>query len=408
MQKDVPYIFIVVLFLVTFIAACGGSGSTSSTPVAAYDLPTSFASYSSLPNTQRGGAVQWGAISTSAKFSNYSVSTLTGIAGSAGFSNYSTTNGPPAKFNHPTDITTDGANVYVSDYLNNAIRKIVISTGVVTNLQCTDAVTGLPIAFNQPNGITTDGTTLYVVDSGSNTIRFIDIATEKVTAIIGSTTGLSGSVDSATDITAVLFNQPIGITTDGINLYATDFNNATVRRIDIATKAVYTLAGTSGTPGSTDGTQGAARFNRPGRITTDGKNLYLTDFYNRTIRQIEIKSGIVTTIAGIPGPLGNDNGTLDGIGATARFYQPNGITTDGIHLYVTDSYQNTIRKIVISSGAVTTISGIPKFYGDNTLGQGGSVDSPGTPSFYTPTGITTDGKSLFVTDTYNNTIRKIH
>lgn len=402
MQKYVS--FVIGLFLVASLAACGSGTTTTSSPV--YALPTSFASYSSLPDTLRGGAVQWGTIST--KFSNYSVSTVTGIAGSAGFSNYSTTNGPPAKFNHPTDITTDGANLYVADYLNNAIRKIVISTGVVTILQCTDAATGTAIGFNQPHGITTDGTNLYVVDSGSNSIRVIEIASNKVTAIVGSATGLAGSKDS-TDRTAVLFNQPIGITTDGKNLYVTDFNNATVRWIDINHNyAVYTLAGSPGASGSADGAPGDARFHLPTRITTDGKDLYLTDIYNRTIRKVEIKTGTVSTFAGTPGPLGKDEGTLDGIGTAARFHQPDGITTDGVNLYVTDLFQNTIRKVVISSGAVTTISGIPKFYGDPILGQGGSVDSPGTPSFYNPIGITTDGTSLFVADTYNNTIRKIH
>jgi hypothetical protein len=375
MQKLASYIC--VLLLAVCITACS-SGSSSTTPVAIYDVPAVFASYSSLPNTHRGGAVQWGAISTSAKFSNYSVSTLAGTAGTAGFGNYSTTNGPPAIFNQPTDITTDGTDFYVTDYGNNLIRKIT-SAGVVSTLNCTtDGI--IPIGFNRPSGITTDGTNLYVADTGTNTIKFINIATRVVT-IIGSSTGVAGSVDS-TDRTAALFNQPIGITTDGISLYATDFNNATVRRIDIATKAVSTLAGASGASGSSDGAPSDARFHLPSRITTDGVNLYLTDFYNRTIRKIEIKSGTVTTIAGATGPLGPDDGTADGIGTAARFYQPNGITTDGINLYVTDSYYSTIRKIVIATGAVTTMP-IP----------GGTL--------HHPVGITTDGTSLFVADTYN-------
>ncbi len=306
--------------------------------------------------------------------------------------------------------------------MNNAIRQIVISTGAVTTLQCTDAA-GAAISFNQPHGITTsaDGKTLYVVDSGSNTIRFIDLDTKKVTTIIGSTTGVAGSVDvqvvtpaTTADVTLARFNQPTGITTDGVNLYVTDFNNDTVRRIDLGTKAVSTMAGASGAIGSADGTQDAARFNKPTRITTDGTNLYLTDVFNRTIRQIVIKSGNVTTIAGAPGPLGHDAGSIDGSGAVARFNQPNGITTDGTYLYVTDSYQNIIRRIVIpkngevTTSEVTTIAGIPKTAEDSSIGVGGNVDSPGTPSFYTPIGITTDGTSLFVVDTFNNTIRKIH
>ncbi|HXE98699.1 MAG TPA: hypothetical protein VN642_20020 [Dongiaceae bacterium] len=395
MQKYVPYIL--GLLLVACIAGCGSGGTTTSAPPV-YAAPKSFASYSSLPDTPRGGAVQWGAISTSAKsFSNYSVSTVTGIAGSSGF-----TDGPPALFNHPTDITFDanGKNFYVTDYLNNAIRKIT-SGGVVTTLQCTDLATGAVVVFNRPNGITTDGKNLYVVDTGSNTVRVIEIATNIATRI-GSAIGLAGSIDS-TDRTAVLFNQPIGITTDGKNLYVTDFNNATVRWIDINNNyAVSTLAGAPGVSGSTDGKPEDARFHLPGRITTDGKNLYLTDFYSRTIRQIDIRTGTVTTIAGSPGPESSDYGTADGTGSAAHFNQPNGITTDGINLYVTDTYLNSIRKIVISSGDVTTIAGIPA-----KNGIGGNVDSPGTPSFYSPIGITTDGTSLFVADSYNNTIRKI-
>lgn len=327
-----------------------------------------------------------------------SVSTVAGTAGSAGFNNYSSNSSSPSLLNHSTDITTDGANFYVADYGNNAIRQIS-PAGMVSTLQCTtDGTT--PSTFNRPTGITTDGINLYVADSGSNTIRFININT-KIVTVIGSATGLAGSIDS-TDITAVRFNQPIGITTDGVNLYVTDFNNATVRRINIATKAVFTLAGTSGASGTADGIQGAARFNMPGRITTDGVHIYLSDFYNRTIRKIEISTGSVTTIAGTPGQLGSDGGTLDGIGTAARFNQPNGITTDGTNLYVTDSFQNTIRKIVIASGVVSTISGI-----SGTAGIGGNVDSPGTPAFYTPIGMTTDGISLYVADAFNNTVRKI-
>jgi DNA-binding beta-propeller fold protein YncE len=391
MQKYLPYLFIFALFIAVCIAGCGG-GTSALTPVFNYALPTSLAPSPHTP--LMGGAIQ----GTPLVLGN-TVSTLAGTSGSAGFINYSSTSGTAAMFNLPNDITTDGANFYVADYGNNAIRQITHS-GVVRTLQYTDVVTGVAVGFNRPSGITTDGINLYVADTVSNTIRFIDIATNKVT-IIGSTTGLAGSVDS-TDKTVARFNQPIGTTTDGVNVYVTDYNNATVRRIDIATKAVYTLAGTSGTIGTTDGTLGDARFNRPGRITTDGVNLYLTDFINRTIRQIVISTGVVTTVAGSTGPLSKDDGTLDGIGTAARFNQPDGITTDGTNLYVTDIYQNTIRKIVISTGVVTTISGI-----SGTAGVGGSVDSPGTPSFFNPIGITTDGAGLFVADSFNNTIRKI-
>ncbi|MEI7815860.1 MAG: hypothetical protein WCI45_01595 [Desulfuromonadales bacterium] len=392
MQKFVKYILAV--FIVISLSACGGSSTTTAATVV-YDLVPVLAP----ANTHMGGSIQGGTIT--AKFTNYSVSTL------PVFANTSTTT--KATFNHPTDITYNWKNnsFYVADYGNNLIRQILPS-GIVSTLQCTTDGT-IPAHFNGPSSITTDGDNLYVVDSVTNTIRFIEIATNKVT-IIGSTAGLSGSIDvsvlppaTTADITLARFKQPTGITTDGVSLYVTDSGNQTVRRIDIASRAVSTLAGTSGAIGSTNDTAAAARFYTPGRITNDGVNLYLTDFNNRNVRMIDILTGAVTTIAGSSGQVGTDDGTLDGIGIDARFNQPNGIATDGAYIYVTDSYHNTVRRIDKSpEHNVTTISGIAK-----TGGVGGAVDSPGSASFYTPIGITTNGTSLYIADTFNNAIRKM-
>ncbi len=83
-----------------------------------------------------------------------------------------------ARFYNPKGITTDGTNLYVADYNNHRIRKIVISTGVVTTLAgsslgSTDA-TGTSASFSRPAGITTDGTNLYVADMNNHRIRKIE------------------------------------------------------------------------------------------------------------------------------------------------------------------------------------------------------------------------------------------
>ncbi len=395
MQKYLQFTFL--LLLAASIAACGGSDSTTAaTPI--YDLPAVLAAPPANPLAYAmGGAVQGTPLVLNDGNIN-TVSTMPNISGSAGFGNYSTPNGDPAMFRQPIDIATDGIDLYVADYMNNVIRKVSPSGEVRT---LTDPLNGAYLVFNRPSGITVDASNIYVVANGANTVSIIDKITHAVTTI-GSASGQTGSVDSAVPAD-VRFNQPTGITTDGVNLYVTDYGNHTVRRIDIATKAVSTLAGTSGAVGSADGVQGTARFNLPGRITTDGTSLYLTDVRNRTIRRIDIKTGTVTTIAGTPGPMSTDFGTADGTGPAAHFNTPNGITTDGINLYVTDTYLNSIRKIVISTGVVTTISGIPSI--DAVGGAVNTID--GAPSFNRPAGITTDGTSLFVADGRNNTIRKI-
>ena len=76
-------------------------------------------------------------------------------------------------------ITTDGTNLYVSEINNHLIRKIVISTGVVTTLAGTGSSgsangTGTSASFNEPGAITTDGTNLYVADTGNHLIRKIE------------------------------------------------------------------------------------------------------------------------------------------------------------------------------------------------------------------------------------------
>ncbi len=292
----------------------------------------------------------------------------------------------------------------MADTWNSTIRKIVIATGQVTTLAgavgtrgSTDGI-GAAVSFNYPSGITTDGTNLYVADTGNSTIRKIVIATGQVTTLAG-TAGAQGSTDDTG--AAASFYGPTGITTDGTNLYVADTANSIIRKIVIATGQVTTLAGTAGTwgtlGGSTDGIGAAASFYFPYGITTDGTNLFVADTHNCTIRKIVIATGQVTTLAGTAGTWG---GSTDGIGAAASFYGPTDITTDGTNLYVADTGNSIIRKIVIATGQVTTLAG--------TAGAQGSTDDTGAAaSFYGPTGITTDGTNLFVADTGNSTIRKI-
>lgn len=405
MQKFVT--ILAGLIITAFIAGCGGGSSTTSANTTTYAAPATPAPVPENP--LMGGAVREGAIA--AKFPNYSVSTLAGTAGAAGFTNYTTSTLPAtAKFNRPMGITTNGTNLYATDYINNAIRKIDPISQKVTTL--TDLKeNGIAVTLNQPTDITTDGKNLYVVDSGNNVIRRIAISDNSVTTI-GSTNGVAGAVDSTVPAD-VRFNQPIGITTDGVNLYVTDSGNHTIRWILIkgANISVKTLAGAPGSAGPTDGTLSAARFNIPAHITahitTDKTQLYVTDFNNRTIREIDVKAGTVRTIAGkADTPPGTNDADAD-VGTNARFNQPNGITTDGTSLYVTDSFNNTIRKISLTgTNKVEKMAGITYFSGqDKSTGHVDSID--GTPSFWSPTGITTDGTALYVADSGNHTIRKI-
>lgn len=163
-----------------------------------------------------------------------------------------------------------------------------------------------------------------------------------------------GNVKSdSTTTSAGTFNSPSGITTDGTYLYITDTGSNTIRWIVISTGENGILAGsTAGSAGSTNGTGTAALFNSPSGITSDGTNLYVADTGNNTIRKIVISTGEVTLFAGSST---GASGSTDGTGTAALFHSPSGITTDGTNLYVTDAGNNSIRKIVISTKTVTTL-----------------------------------------------------
>lgn len=362
------------------------AGAKSGTITVKVGTQTATSAASFTVTTQMGGATQLG---TTLSLSG-AVSTLAGSSGNFGFADEV---GTAAKFNNIGGMTTDGTNLYVADGGNHTIRKVVIATGAVTTLAGTAGVTGSSdgvssaARFNTPSSITTDGTNLYVTDFYNFTIRKIQIATGTVTTLAG-TAGASGSLDGAG--AAARFHSLNSITTDGTNLYVAD--NGSIRKISIATGTVTTIAGAAGIFGSVDGIGVSARFVSLSGITTDGSSLYITD--SQTVRKMNLSTGAVTTLAGAPG----QSGSTDGTGSAARFSSLSDITTDGTSLYVSDLGNNTIRRIVITTGAVTTIAGTP--------GASGATDGIGAAARFTyPGAITTDGESLFVSASF--AIRRI-
>jgi hypothetical protein len=333
---------------------------------------------------QVGGSTQ--GVSVSGTAATAYVATLAGLAGNFGSTNGT---GTTARFNTPYHLTYNGANLYVADGTNNVIREINPASGAVTTLATVDGVPN-PVNLVYPVGITADGPVLYV--SESNRIRRIVIGSGLTTTIAG--TGAPGFADGPG--LSATFNNPMGLTTDGLSLFVADTNNSVIRRIDLFNNTVTTLAGIPGAPGAVDGAWNVAKFDNPQGITTDGVNLYVADTSNLKVRKVMIATGQVATLAGdgVSGSVDNATGTL------ARFKGPLGITSDGSHLFVTDGNDMTVRFIDIASTQVGTLAG--------TTASTGSTDGIGAAArFNGPWGITTNGASLFVSEATNHTIRKI-
>ena len=215
-------------------------------------------------------------------------------------------------------------------------------------------------------------------------------------SLLAGNMGGAGNSDGA-GATAT-FNGPTGIATDSAGtIFVVDHLNQTIRKITPA-GVVTTLAGIAGISGSTDAVGGAAsfNFNAHSSIAADrAGNVYVTDTNNNTIRKIT-SAGTVTTLAGTAGI----SGQIDSIGTAANFNAPTGIATDNAgNVYVADS-SNTIRKIT-PTGVVTTLAG--------TAGISGSKGGTGAAaSFNSPSGIAADSAgNIYVADSMNSTVRRI-
>jgi DNA-binding beta-propeller fold protein YncE len=324
---------------------------------------------------------------------------ITTFAGTSGTSGTVDGTGTAARFNTPASIAVDSSgNFYVADAANNVIRKIN-SGGVVTTLAGQPGASGnidgegSAARFNGPSALTVDAVgNVYVTDTYNHTIRVVTPS-----GSVSTVAGLANNIGFA-DGTGNLarFSFPAGITVDGSGtLYVSDTSNHTIRRIALG-GVVTTLAGSPGSSGNTNGLGATARFSYPNGIAvTNAGLIYVADSFNHVIRRVTL-AGDVTTIAGGAG----SPGSTDANGLLARFNQPTGVAADTVgNLYVADTYNNTIRKIT-AAGDVSTLAG--------AAGLQGSADGVGSEArFYQPFSVTvTTGGNVYIADTRNHSIRR--
>lgn len=257
--------------------------------------------------------------------------------------------------------------------------------------------------FQGPAGIAVDTTNhfVYIADTANQRIRKLDLATGLVSTIAGSAS--TGSADNTTG-TSATFSSPAGVAWDGGNpgnLYVADTGNSVIRKIVLSgTFTVTTIAGQAGLPGLVNNASGPlAKFSAPRGLVVDTGNIYVADSGNNVIRKIVVATTDVSTFAGSPA---GASGTTDSPTNTlALFSQPFGITSDGgTNLYVADTGNHSIRKIAIAGG-VTTFAGVS--------GVSGSDDTfPATSAhFKNPQGVAVVSGTVYISDTGNNTVRAV-
>ncbi len=268
--------------------------------------------------------------------------------------------------------------------LNEGPLKLTLERAKVGNL---------PLAF--PGKVLADakGDRLFIADSNHNRIVITKLDGTFLETI---GTGERGFVDGAFDKAS--FYRPQGMALDGDHLYIADTENHLIRRVDLETRTVKTIAGT-GTQSRDYFKQGPSRevgLNSPWDLQLVGRTLYIAMAGPHQIWKLDLDKEAVSTFAG-----SGREARLDGPLLEAGFAQPSGLATDGKNLFVADSESNIIRAIDFNSGQVKTVVGGDLFKFGDVDGRGDDV------RLQHPLGIfALDGKVL-IADTYNHKIKQL-
>ncbi len=210
--------------------------------------------------------------------------------------------------------------------------------------------------------------------------------------------GNYGMASNSGPAATAVFKQPSGVAVDAAgNLYVADAESRVIRRINGT--SVFTFAGTGAKGSGGDGGLAiSASFNNPTGLALDSSgNLYIADTNNNRIRKIV--GSTISTIAGngVAGFSG-DGGTA----TSASLNHPTAIAIDGAgNIYIADTGNNRIRKIVGTTISTFAGSGIAGFSGDNAAATSANLNLPSGVA------VSSDGNTLYIADTGNNRVRKV-
>ncbi|MEP7152917.1 MAG: hypothetical protein ABI856_14500 [Nitrospira sp.] len=310
-----------------------------------------------------------------------------------------------ASLNEPKGLCVDQAgNFYIADSENHVVRRVDRTTGVITTVAgvCPAGMTGpvpplqaaeVPIAEDEDPfaDASADATKAYSqVTDLSGTVRYVTG---------GRLTVEHDSGDGGPARRARL-NFPSAVAVDRIgNLYIADTMNHRVRRVDAATGVITTVAGTGQARYSGDGGPAdLAALNEPTGLAVSDEALYIADQSNNRVRRVQLSTNVITTIAG--------DGTAaysgDQVPADqASLSGPSGVALAGKGmLYVADTFNSRIRSVDVASGQIATVAG------DGGTYRYQGPEEPCSRSLSRPTAIAVDhDERLYLTDSDNHLIR---
>lgn len=297
---------------------------------------------------------------------------------------------------YPTGLTLYNGSLYIADSGQHRVRKVALAEGnvpIITTVAGTGTAGGtgdggpaVAAALNTPTSVAFDSVgNMVITEALANRIRMVT-PSGIISTIAG--TGVAGFGGDGGPAGAALLKNPVNAVFDVMgNLFIADFGNFRIRRLDAGTGHITTVAGV-GTPGySGDGGAAiSAELNNPSSLVFDkAGNLLFADSLSHAIRMINASTGIIDTVAGT-GKFGYSGD--GGPARAARLWSPMAIALDSYgDLFISDSYNNRIRRVAADTGVIETIAGTASggYSGDDgpamdalmSNPQGIAVDSDG-------------------------------
>ena len=326
--------------------------------------------------------------------------------------------GPASKARvwNPYQVCVDSDNnLFIADYSNHVVRKITKATGVISTVagmgnQAGYSGDGGPATSARlrfPADVFVRGTSLYIAEMGNSVIRKVDLATGLISTVAG--TGTAGYNGDAIAATSARLNSPRSVVVDVAgNVIIADTFSFRIRKVDASTGLISTIAGT-GTDGH--GADGGLATSEPLEWVMDMAispacsategQLFFSEQNGYNIVRYIDSQGRFQTLTGRQG---QDNTGDCGPAALADFHKPYGIAFDTLgNFYIADRGNQKIRKIDALKQYITTIAGT------GTAGYNGDGIPAKEANLNTPTGIAVGSDGVMhIADTTNNRVRSMN
>jgi sugar lactone lactonase YvrE/peroxiredoxin len=268
-----------------------------------------------------------------------------------------------AEFHQPQGLALSGdaKTLYIADTENHALRAADLDRGTVKTIAGTGAQAhrapqngeARKTELSSPWDLARVGERLYVAMAGVHQIWVMDLGRGTIAVFAG--TSREGAMDGLNPNAG--FAQPSGLATDGSELFVADSEASSIRAVSLDPDGTTRTIAGSGELfgfGRRDGVGKSALFQHPLGVALHGGTLFVADTFNGLIREINLKTSVVTTFLGAVG-------TDQGPEAAPNFYEPGGVSVAKDTLYIADTNHHRIVAVDIASKKSRVLEiGLPK------------------------------------------------